>query len=169
MKIVFLNGSSCSGKSTVIKNIMEEKEGYFQLSYDNIKWKFSKYASGKYREDIHEIMRAILDEVCKQKHNIICEVYFAEAKSKFIQIAQGYGYEIVEINLEAEWEVLLDRFKARLAEAEKDPNIRMANRTQERFKKLFDIYQKGKNPNAIVFRTDTASPEEVSKRIVELL
>ena len=56
-----------------------------------------------------------------------------------------------------------------MAEAIANPEKRVANRTMERFKELFDIYQNEKNPSAFVFRTDTKSIEEVSKAVMELL
>jgi len=37
MKFILLNGSSCSGKSTIIRNMMKEKDHFFQLSYDSLK------------------------------------------------------------------------------------------------------------------------------------
>jgi|SRR3989338_702114 len=169
MKLVVLNGASCSGKSTIIKNIIKEKEGYFHLSYDSLKWQFSKYASGKYFKDVNIIMLSILDAVCKLKHNVICESYHKESREKLIVLATEYGYEVVEINLEADWEVLSKRFEERVAEASLNPEIKVANRTIERFKELFDIYEKEKNPSAIIFRTDTQSIEEVSNSILKLL
>ncbi|MDD4989487.1 MAG: AAA family ATPase [Candidatus Pacebacteria bacterium] len=169
MKLLVLNGASCSGKSTIIKNIMKEKEGYFHLSYDSLKWQFSKYVSGKYYKDIHIIMLSILDAVCKLKHNVICEAYHRESREKLISLAKEYGYQIIEINLEADFEVLSERFEQRVSEALANPEKRVANRTIERFTELFDIYQKEKNPSAIIFRTDTKSIKEVSDAVIALL
>jgi predicted kinase len=169
MKLIVMNGSSCSGKSTVIKNIMKEREGYFHLAYDSLKWQFSRYVSGKYYEDIHLMMLAMLEVLCKLKHNVICEAYHQGFREKLIILAKQYGYEVVEINLEANWKVLSQRFGERIAAAEANPEIKVANRTKERFKALYDLYEREKNPAAIVFRTDELSVEEVSSRVLKYL
>lgn len=169
MKLIILNGSSCSGKSTIIKNILEEKEHYFHLSYDSLKWQFSQYASGKYYEDIRVVMLSILDAVCKLKYKVICEVLQKEFRKELIALAKGYGYEVVEINLEADWKVLSERFDKRVAEALANPKKRISNISKDRFKELFEMHQNEKNPLALVFRTDTQSIEEVSDGIMKLL
>lgn len=169
MKLIILNGSSCSGKSTIIKNIMEEKEHFFHLSYDSIKWQFSQYASGKYYKDIRVVMLSILDAVCKLKYKVICEALQKEFRKELIDLAKGYGYEVVEINLEADWKVLSERFDERVVEALANPKKRIANISKDRFKELFEMHQNEKNPLALVFRTDTQSIEEVSDGIMKLL
>lgn len=169
MKLIIFNGASCSGKSTVIKNIMKRKEHYFHLSYDSIKWQFSQYASGKYYEDIHQVMNSILRVICELKYNVVTEARHKISRQKHIDIATKYGYEIVEINLEADYEILLKRFEEKVASALANPERRMANFSTERFKEIFDGYQSEKNHSAITFRTDKQSVKEVSESVFKLL
>lgn len=169
MKLVILNGSSCSGKSTAIKAVMKEREGYFHLSYDTLKWQFSRYVSGKYTKDIYEIMVATLQALLKQKHNVICEAYHPAQRVELITLAKKEGYEIVEINIEAEKEVLIERFNERVAAFMANPEKKIANRSIERFEELYKMYQDGKNPDAIVIRSDTQSIEEVWESILKYL
>ena len=170
MKLLILNGSSCSGKSTVAKHIMKWKENYFHLSYDSIEWQFSQYShGGKYYEDIHKVMHSILGVVCELKYNVITEALHKISRQKLIDIATSHGYEILEINLEADYEILSKRFDERVASALANPESKISNLSKERFEELFDIYQREKNPSAITFITDTPNMEEVSENVMKLL
>ena len=170
MKFVIISGGSCSGKTTIIKSVMKEKENYFHLDYDTVKWQFSKYVSGKYYEDIHDILITVLNIVCIQGHNVISSgAYHRVSREKMIAVAKTHGYEIVEINLEAEWNILSERFDERIVRALANPEKRIANTSKERFKELYTMYQNEKSSSAIVFRTDTQSIEEVSESVLKLL
>lgn len=46
-KIILINGSSCSGKSTIIKEMMKKINGLYHLSFDRIKWGFSDYKENR--------------------------------------------------------------------------------------------------------------------------
>ena len=148
---------------------MREKNHYFHLSYDSLKWQFSQYASGKYYEEIHMVMVSILDTMCKLKYNIISEALKKESREEIIGLAKEYGYEVLEINLEADWKVLSERFDERVAIALANPEKKIANLSKDRFKELFERYQNEKNPLALTFRTDTQSVENVSSDIMKLL
>ncbi len=172
MKLIIFNGSSCSGKSTIIKNIMLEKEHYFHLHHDSIKWSFSKYKSEIFYNDVQKVLMAMADSVFKMKYNVILDCAFYESsRQEFIDLAKKYDYEILEINLEADYEVLLSRFhvrvKSALAVPEKDRRI--SNLSEVRFKELFDLFNKEKNPQATTYRTDKQSIEEISESIMKIL
>jgi len=169
MKLIIFNGASCSGKSTIIKNILKQKEHYFHLSYDSLKWQFSQYASGKYYEDIHKVRISILRAVCELKYDVITEAVHKISRQKHIDIATEYGYEILEINLEADYEILSKRFDERVASASANPKSRMANFSKEKFQQTFETFQREKNPLAITFRTDTQSIEDITADVIKLL
>ncbi len=170
MKFVIVNGSSCSGKSTIVKNIMKRKEHFFHLSYDSLRWLFSKYSPDEHSKDVQAVVLAVVNAVFKLKYNIISDsaLYDAQRK-KLIDLAVRAGYEILEINLEAEHDVLLKRFNKRVEGALKNPGIKISNLSKDRFNELHDIFHKEKNPSAITFRTDTQNVEEVSESIMKLL
>ena len=170
MKLVILSGGSCSGRTTVIENIMKKKENFFQLSYDSLKWLFSKYQSGKYYEDIQRLLLSTADTMFKMKYNVLSDsTRYRESRQKLIELAKKHRYEIVEINLEADYEILLKRFNKRIAKVSLNPERKTANFSEKRFRELFDIFQKNKNPSAITFRTDMQSEKEVSESIMKLL
>src|SRR6202171_5797601 len=115
MKLIILSGAPCSGKSSVASAILARKERYFFLSYDSLKWSFSQYSSGKYYKEIHVIMLAMLRTFCELKFNVVVEALHRESRQNLIDVAKEYGYEIVLINLEADYEVLSRRLDERLA------------------------------------------------------
>ncbi len=170
MKLVLLNGSSCSGKSTIIKHIIKEKDNFFQLSYDSIKWLFSKYAYKKYGDDVQKVIFSIALTVFKMHYNVVAD-YTKDKKSrqKLIALAKKHGYEIIEINLEADYGVLSKRFDERVARALSNPELRIVNTSKERFNRLHEQFHKEKNSKAITFRTDKQTVEQVSKKILKLL
>lgn len=172
MKLIILNGGSCSGKSTIIENIMKRKNDLFHLSYDYLKWQFSNYDPREHRKDVQKIVLAVATCIFKIK----CDVIFDSAlyknkieREKVIDLAKKANYEIIEINLEADFEILLKRFDQRVVIALIDTNIKRANLSKDKFKEIFDTYNKEKNPSAITFRTDKQSIEEISKNIIKLL
>ena len=172
MKLIIFNGSSCSGKSSVIKNIMTEKDNYFHLNHDSIKWLFSKYESNRYYKDVHKVLLAIAVAVFEMKYNVLLDCsFYKSSRQEFIDLGKKYDYEILEINLEADYEVLLKRFNERVERALSVPvkDRRIANTSADRFKELFDIYNSEKNSSAITFKTDTETIEEVTGRVMKLL
>ncbi|MGV8086344.1 MAG: AAA family ATPase [Candidatus Woesearchaeota archaeon] len=170
MKIILLNGSSCSGKSTIVKNIMKEKDNYFQLSYDSLKWLFSRYNPEKKYGDVQKMLISIAKTVFKMKYNVICDSCLIKIyRQKLITIAKKYNYKIIEINLEADYDVLSKRFDERVKSALADPKSRICNVSKTRFKELNEMFHKEKNSKALTFRTDLQTVDEVSEKILKLL
>lgn len=81
---------------------------------------------------------------------------------------QNIDVEVIEINLEADYDVLLRRFDERVAYALTNPESRISNISKERFKELYDTYEQEKNLQAATIRTDILSPEEVIERVKNL-
>jgi len=170
MKFILLNGSSCSGKSTITKNIMKEKDDFFQLSYDSIKWLFSDYTHVTHGKDVQRLLYAIAESVFKMNFNVVCDsVVDRKLRRKLVVLAKRHGYSVLEINLEADYRILSRRFDERVARALSDPESKIANTSKERFKRIHDAYHKDKNPRAVTFRTDTQTVEELSKKILKMI
>lgn len=167
MKLIFLNGSSCAGKSTTVKNIMAKKDKLYQLSYDSQKWQFSQYTREKYSKDVFTLVREILKAVCAMRYQIIADCgLWKEDRESLIAIAKEHGYEVIEINLEAPYDVLAKRFDERVANALAKPGSRIANTSTERFKEIYDIYEAEKNPNALTLFTDKEENEKIIEKIL---
>lgn len=168
MKIVIINGSSCSGKSTIVENVMEQEERLFHLSYDRLKWLFSKYSSSEQYKDVWEVVLAVAETVFEMRYHVIADsVLYKKHRQKIIELAKRNGYEVLEINLEADYAGLSRRFDERVASAMADPKRKISNISEERFKELYDIFQSEKNPRALTFRTDTQGVEEISAVIID--
>ncbi len=170
MKFISINGSTCSGKSSVIKNIMKEREHVFHLAYDSVKWSFSKYTPQKQFQDVHRLMAIMAKEVFEMKYDVISESgLHREWREELFAAARAHGYEVVEINIEADYDVLAQRFDERVARALANPEMRQpSNTSKERFKELHDIFQREKNPSALTFRSDTQSIEEIAESVLGL-
>ncbi len=169
MKLIILNGSSCSGKSSIVKILMKSNKNLFHLHYDSIKWFFSNYSRDEQFQDVQIILRSIARSVFEMdKYNVICDSgLYQENRQTLINIAKEFNYEVVEINLESDFDVLLKRFNERVESALKVPekDRRISNLSTDRFKELYEIYNSEKNSDAIIFRTDIESPEEISEKI----
>jgi predicted kinase len=169
MKFIMLNGSSCSGKSTIMQKILESKERYYQLSYDYLKWSFSQYRPDTHFDDVRKLVRAVAISVCGMGYNVACDsALHQETRDQLLKIPKEHGYDIIEINLEADYEILAQRFDERVADALAKQSKRISNTSKERFKELFDIYQAEKNPAAITIRTDVETVENVAYKILAL-
>lgn len=169
MKFIQINGPSCVGKSTLVKRILDEKPRYYKVSYDALKWGFSQYKPDDHFDDVRALVRALAEAVCKIEYNIVCDsgMHLATREQLF-EIARRYNYEVIEINLEADYEVLLQRFNERIAAAALNPEARVANKNPSRHRELFDIYQKEKSPGVLTFRTDLMSVDEIAAQVLAL-
>lgn len=170
MKFLLLNGPSCSGKSTVVKRVLAEQGHFYKLSYDAQKWLFSKYDRHEHFEDVEKVVLALAREVTDLGYNIICDSgLHKENREKILAIARVHDYEIIEVNLEADYDTLLRRFDERIMEARINPNAKISNTSKERFKELYDTYIAEKNPKAVTFDTGVLRPDQVYQEIVLLL
>lgn len=168
MKLLILNGSSCSGKSTIIKMIMKQKEPLFYLAYDKVKWSFANYNSAEHYPAVHKILLATAAVVFKEGYDVICSVLHASARQEFVDLAKAASYEIIEVNLDTSFETLSKRFDERVESAAKNPNSTISNTSKDRFKELFNIFNQEKNPDALTFNTETQSSEEITKAILKI-
>ena len=164
MKLVILSGAVCAGKTTVVRELMKKTERYFHLSYDSLKWQFSQYSSGKYRKEILALRLAMLRSLCEMKYNVITESTHASTRQAHIDIVREHGYEVLEINLEADYDVLLRRCEERNAVVELKKVV-----SRKRFDEVFRLYESEKNVSALTFRTDSQSIQEILESILKLL
>lgn len=170
MFFLSINGPSCSGKSTIIKEIMKIQPNLFYLSYDSLKWFFSGYNSKTHYQKVFNLILHVANFPLEQKYNIISDTsLYREDRNKLISLAKKCDYKIIEINLEADFSVLEKRFDERVSKALANPNSRISNISKERFKELVEIFEKEKNDQAIKIRTDNQTIEEAVKNILEFI
>lgn len=170
MYLLSINGPSCSGKSTIIKEILKSEDNLFHLSYDSLKWSFSKYNSKTHYKLVIDLLLNIAEFPFKKKYNIISDSsLYKKDRNKLINLAKKYNYKIIEINLEADSSILEKRFEERIASALANHNSRISNTSKERFKELIDIFEEEKNEKAIILRTDNQKSEKVVDEILKLI
>lgn len=170
MKLILINGSTCAGKSTLVKAVLKQRERLYYLSYDALKWGFSQYAPQVHGADVVTVMFAVAEIIFALKYDIICDsVLIREHREQLVALAKKHDYEIVEINIEASYDILLKRFDERVARAKADPTIRISNLSRERFQELYDMYESGKNPSVPTIRTDKYSVEENIESVLKLI
>lgn len=142
------------------------------MSYDSLKWSFSRYSPDKQHNDVLNVVFAVADAVFKMRYDIIADaLLYKERRNKLIDSAKRKGYEVIEINLEADYNVLEKRFDERVGRAIKTPvqERKISNLSKDRFNELHNIFHGEKNNQAITFKTDTESIEEISQKIIKLL
>jgi hypothetical protein len=145
----------------VAKSVLKQREHIFYLSYDSLKWSFSRYVHTEHGDDVRAVVFSVAETVLRLKYDIICDSgLFREWREKLIHLATLHDYEVIEVNFEADYEILLQRFEKRVADALEDPDKRISNFSKDRLKELFDTYQKEKNPLAITIRTDKQTLEK---------
>lgn len=171
MKLILINGCSCVGKSTVVKGVLRERERLYHLSYDSLKRSFSQYSPGKYVDDIQTLKLAVAKTMFGLGYDIICDAVIGrEAREKLMLLAKGYDSDIIEINLEADHERLIQRFHDRVALAATRPDSAIINRSIERWEEIYVQYQNEKNPDAETLRTDTeGGPEETIQAVLHII
>ena len=148
---------------------MAESERLYQLSYDSQKWLFSQYTAQVHYDDVSTVVRAIADTVCQMKYDIVCDAgLYREHREKMLEIPRAHGHEVIEINLEADWETLTTRFAKRVADAT-EKGTRLANTSTERFKELYNIYEAEKNLSAVTLRTDEQDIDAVFRKVQEII
>lgn len=170
MKLILINGSTCAGKSTLVKAVLKQRERLYYLSYDALKWGFSQYAPKIHGTDVVTVMFSVAETVFALKYDIICDsILIREHREHLMALANKHQYETIEINIEASYDVLLKRFDERVARAKADPTIRISSLSHDRFKELYDMYEAGKNPSVPTIRTDKQSVEENIEAVLKLI
>lgn len=172
MKLIIINGSSCSGKSSIIKVLMKKHNKLFHLYYDSLKWLFSKYNREEHYKDVQRIALSVAKEIFSMKYDVISDSGITkEFREQLINMARENHYKIIKINLEADFDILLKRFNERVESALKVPenDRKISNLSVDRFKELYNIYNQEKDNEATIFRSDLESPEKIAEEISKML
>lgn len=170
MKLILINGSTCAGKSTLVKAVLKRREHLYHLSFDTLKWSFSQYDRVAHGPDVLTVMFAIAETVLSLRYDIICDsILIREDRDHLIAFAKEHDYEVVEINIEAAYDALLKRFDERVARAQANPEIRITNFSRERFQELYELYEAHKNTAVPTIRTDQQSVEENIEAVLKLI
>ncbi len=158
-KIIIINGPSCAGKSTIIDKIFETKQDIFWLKFDSVKRFFVDYIPSVDKQKVTDLVVVIGKDRMEKDEDILCENHIQEV----IDFAKEKSYSIYEYNIEAPYETLLERFRARLLNIKEGLKI---NTSEEKHRETYDKYLVRKDMNVKTFDTSLQSAEEIAKEIL---
>lgn len=168
--VIHLIGHSCSGKSSLEKVLKEKLPGWYVVSYDKQKWQLAGYDRTKDSKLIKQITVGLLEVICKIGNSIL-SLALLSSEDEYVtykNIAVGYGYNFVSIELTAPRDVLLARFRERVESATlmKSTTISVTDENifLENLSKPFFIPQ-----NIISFDTSVLSTDEIAEKVLKQL
>lgn len=167
--IVSILGHSCVGKSTTVKELLAHFPGTYHVGYDKQKWQLAGYNRDTDRKIIKQITFGLLETVCKLGLPIQLEYFRTEEDYNAVkEIALKYGYTLYIFELQAPYEVLLERFRARVESAQKMQSKTISVTTEEAFN---ENYKQGYFiPNGTpIFDTTKQNSVEIVEEIRKVL
>ena len=167
--VIHLAGRSCSGKSTVAELLSQRLPGIFTVDYDHIKWQLAGYHRDEHRADIEAIGQAMYYSACERGLPVLLKLFSHNQGTfnSFKKIASNHDYKFIPIYLTAPDEVLIDRFRKRVANAKK-MGTRVSNTDEGLFRSWLklDYFQ---SPEAKVFDTSKIGVAEIAEQIIDLV
>ncbi len=160
-KLIIINGQSCGGKSTTVKTLLENHKHFFKLSYDNVKRFYVDYKADTHMDMVYEMLSSMSKTAIVQGYDCISDGSWRGEKTKDIrEVFEDHGYSIYEFNIEADINVIRQRFAEKVKESA-EKNIPISNTSVERLEQLNDTYQLEKNKNAVTYRSDRMTIEQI--------
>lgn len=139
--LIILNGSKCSGKSAISRELWKSRDKTILLSLDTICWLYSSYdKEKKYSLELAgRVGIKMVEQYLEEGLDIIVEkaFNFYEYVKPFVQMGEKMGAKVVLINIEAPLNVLIERTKSRVNTSMKE-EVKIT--TEESIKLSFDNY-----------------------------
>ncbi len=165
--IIIITGHSCSGKSTLRKELQKYLPGYYHIGFDSIKWNLSGYHRDKDIETVRDILSWFLWVLFEKNIPCITDSFFREEAqyTDLCQKAITNGYKIITIELQCPEEIRIERFRERVIQAKAEWSTRISVTDEylfrENMKKPFFFPD-----NSLIFDTSRESTEEITKIIL---
>jgi predicted kinase len=169
--ILVLNGPMCAGKSTITKTFMQ-REGVFRGSYDAIKWLLSNYSSENsyHKDSAKEIIFSAISKAVELGFSVVIDGGFGDYRKRYKDLAQEHEYAYVSVNIEADEDVLKERFLARVESAKIDNGKKLSVTTLDGFQKRYDEYaNNNKDVDAVTFNSGVLPMKEIVAQIDNLI
>lgn len=165
--IINLFGYSCTGKSTVVDVLRSEIKGLYTVDVDIIKLQLSGYYWKNDRDKALGLTTGMLNVAVDQKLPVLFLMApFASADefNRRMHHAIESGYRIIHVEMTAPEEVLIERYRARLA----DWNSHHTPKTLEEYiEVLHTPYYRPED--TIQYDSSLQTPEEIAGAIQQLL
>lgn len=169
--ILLVYGPLCSGKTSLIKELMDQLPWLFNISIDKTRRLLSDFQTIDYKDCINTIHESYL-RIASDYHLSVVIDGSAALQSEwgffYRLLAEKYNYRFVEINIEAPYRILEQRFVERtqrlLSQWAKLKAVHI-----EDMQNRYESYIKNKNNEIMTFDSSLYSPLELCGKVIELL
>jgi predicted kinase len=165
--LLIIIGNSCSGKSTLIKELQKSLLGSYHIGYDKVKWGLAGYNRDKDQEIISNLLDWFLKIILENDINCISDILMREeqAYQEIEQLAKKYNYKLILVWLECPEDIRLERFRERVQRAKADPNSKISVTDESLF------LENSRKPiyfpkNAKKYDTSAQTTEELAENIL---
>lgn len=97
--LLIIVGNSCSGKSTLIKELQKSLLGSYHIGYDKVKWGLAGYNRDSDMQTIQKLLSGFLEVILKGGIDCISDMLIREEKKyrEIVLLAENYSHRIVVI------------------------------------------------------------------------
>ena len=169
--ILSINGSICSGKSSVAELLLNKRPRSFRVSTDKIKWLISNFSKDEQRELARRLTLKLAEAACDEGLSLIIDGngrFDKNYNQDYEKLAEKKKIFFIEINIDAPLEVLKERFNKRV-ESAMAANSKISCTTEEKMLEFYNSYLKYKNQEAVAYDSSLLSSEEICEEVLELL
>lgn len=144
--VIDINWPSCAGKSTLIKNFLKNKKGIMHINPDKIKWFFNDYLEDKnrYQPILADIVLNMIESALKNNLSVIFDGRPSIDSIKVSEISKKIWVRFYQINVEADYDILLLRFRERIKNVKLEWRV-IWNMEESWFKRIYDNYMNSKS------------------------
>lgn len=163
-----MTGPSCAGKSSVKKNLHAKMLGSYEVSFDTLKWGLSGYNRETDGSTIRDLLIGYIELVAQKGLSIISESPFKteEEYTKISRVLAAYEYKPVVVRIAAPRDILIDRFRQRLANYQ-EKGGKMSVTSESLFIQNMDEPRYFNPDNAWSFDSSVQTAEEVADEIIQ--
>lgn len=166
---IIINGPSCAGKSSVVTEIGKIHPELFHLCYDRLKWSYFDYNYATHSERVYELLALLETYAIGNGLSMIKDGgLYRDKIGHLMQIAKDAGYRIVEVNITAPPDVLIERFRKRVEEVTA-LNKKISNTSEGRFWEIHEQTEAHTDKTLPTYDTSKMTSEEIAKEIISLI
>lgn len=165
--LINLFGPSCGGKSTTGAVLQSHIHGLYAVDFDMVKKQLAGYYWKKDRVTAIKLTSGMLKVVVDLELPVLLFMpppRSAESYAEWLEPASSNGYQIINVEIKAPQDILIERYKARLA----DWSLKYAPKTVEEYTETLqeDYYRP---EDTVQFDSSLQSPEEIAAAIRRLI
>lgn len=168
--LIVITWHSCSGKSTLRKELQKYLTGYYHIGFDSIKWNLTGYHRDRDIDTVRDILDGFMWVLFEKNIPCITDSFYRN-EWEYTQLHERvleHGYEILTIELRCPEDIRIARFRDRVRQAKAEWSTRISVTDEETFrenmKKPFYFPE-----NSMIFDTSIISTEEISEKIISTI